>query len=145
MEVHLSERSAQRSIDMEPGLPTSSTGRNSGPEGLCFRKSWKGLRPADRNFGPETMGVSTRSQAKMHLPRHTDPLVGSWWKFAKALPPAGRNFQEEVASPVWNQGYTCTKILQGRKLHRVHNGGRSQFGVMPKMLHFDNLTLPMDP
>jgi hypothetical protein len=35
----------------------------------------------------------------MRLPRHTDPLVGSWSKFAKALPPAGRNLEEEVASP----------------------------------------------
>jgi hypothetical protein len=35
----------------------------------------------------------------MHLPRHTDPLMGSWSKFAKALPPGGRNSKEEVASP----------------------------------------------
>jgi hypothetical protein len=34
----------------------------------------------------------------MHLPRHTDPLVGSWSNFAKDLPPDGRNSQEEVAS-----------------------------------------------
>jgi hypothetical protein len=39
------------------------------------------------------------SPAKMHLPRHTDPLVGSWSKFAEALPPGGRNSKEEVASP----------------------------------------------
>jgi hypothetical protein len=70
-----------------------------GPKALVFRKFWEGPRPADRFFGPETGGVSTRSPAKLHSPRHTEPLVGSWSKWAKALPPAGRSLQEEFASP----------------------------------------------
>jgi hypothetical protein len=54
---------------------------------------WKGLRPAaaDRNFGPETIGISTGSPAKMHLPAPRGPLGGSWSSSANALPPAGRN------------------------------------------------------
>jgi hypothetical protein len=38
-------------------------------EGPKFRKLWKGLRPPDQNFGPETGGVSTISPAKMHSAR----------------------------------------------------------------------------
>jgi hypothetical protein len=53
-----------------------------------------GLRPADRNFGPETGDVSTRSPAKMHLSRHTKPLVGSWSNSAKAH----TNYQHRCAA-----------------------------------------------
>jgi hypothetical protein len=76
--------------------------RAAGPN---LRKLWKGLRQADGNFGLETFrgpqgDVSTNSPAKMHLPRHRDPMLGSWSRLAKALPPAGRNPQGELASPV---------------------------------------------
>jgi hypothetical protein len=81
------------------GLASLSTGRNSRAEGPKFRRFWQGLRSADRNFGPETGGVSTKSPAKRHLPSNRGPLVGSWSKLAQALPPAGRNLQGELASP----------------------------------------------
>jgi hypothetical protein len=82
------------------GLASSSTGRNSRAEGPKIRRIWKGLRPGDRNCGPETGGISTNSPAKMHLPAPRGPLGGSWSKLARALPPAGRNLQGELASPV---------------------------------------------
>jgi hypothetical protein len=56
------------------GFASSSTGRNSRAEGPKFRKLWKGLRPADRDFEPETGVVSTKSPAKMHLPASGGPF-----------------------------------------------------------------------
>jgi hypothetical protein len=44
-------------------------GSNITAEGLKCRKLWKGLRPADRDFGPETGGFSTKSPAKLHSAR----------------------------------------------------------------------------
>jgi hypothetical protein len=81
------------------GLASSSTGRNSRAEGPKYQKIWQGFRSADRHLGPETGGVSTKPPAKMHLPSHRGPLVGSWSELAEALPPAGRYLQGELASP----------------------------------------------
>jgi hypothetical protein len=35
----------------------------------------------------------------LHLPAPSSPLGGTWSKFAKALPPAGRNLPGELVSP----------------------------------------------
>jgi hypothetical protein len=58
------------------GLASSSMGRNSRAEGPKFRKLWKGLRPADRDFEAKTGGLSTDSPANMHLPAPGGPLGG---------------------------------------------------------------------
>jgi hypothetical protein len=53
------------------GLASSSTGRNLRAEGPKFWKLRKGLRRADRNFGPETGAFRpwlANSPAKMHSP-----------------------------------------------------------------------------
>jgi hypothetical protein len=71
---------AQHQSLMLAGLASSSTGRNSWPEGPKFRKLWKGLRPADRNIGPETGGFSTKSPAKLHSAR---PLRLLWGQLVK--------------------------------------------------------------
>jgi hypothetical protein len=91
------------------GLASSSTGQNSWAKGPKYRKLWKGLRPADRDFEAETGGVSTDSPAKMHLPAPGGPLGDSWSKMAKALPPAGRNLQGELASLV--SCFSCLHML----------------------------------
>jgi hypothetical protein len=69
-------------------------GRNSRAEGPKLWKLWKGLQPADRDFNAETI-----SPAKLNWPTPGGPLGDSWLKMAKALPPAGRNLQGELASP----------------------------------------------
>jgi hypothetical protein len=45
--------------------------------------------------------------------------VGSWSKLAKALPPAGRNFQEEVASPASGPGAALVKLTTAPTMHLV--------------------------
>jgi hypothetical protein len=65
-----------RSPVQRSGLASSSTGRNSRAEGPKFRKLWKGLRPADRDFEAKTGGVSTDPPANTHLPAPRGPLGG---------------------------------------------------------------------
>jgi hypothetical protein len=77
------------SLHCQTGLASSSTGRNSRAEGPQFRRFWQGLRSADRNFGPEAGGVSTKSPAKRHLPSNRGP----WWAAGRNWP---RPFQQLV-------------------------------------------------
>jgi hypothetical protein len=72
---HIHQTIAKLSVT---GLASSSTGRYSRAEGPKFGKLWKGLRPAGRNFGPETGAVSTIVPATMHLPAPWEAAGRDW-------------------------------------------------------------------
>jgi hypothetical protein len=66
----------EKPASCESGLASSSTGRNPRAEGPRFRKMWKGLRPADRSFGPKR-GRFDQFSRQNALVRPQRPLWGA--------------------------------------------------------------------